>query len=186
MRVASDFDHFRLFNFLLDHFLELGLRHVERRIRSRVGVDVVQNPVRVHDFHGAAGREREHVRHVVASLLIEGHVTGLHVALGALDDDDCVGDSAAAVNDQVFLEVLMEPANFFVLGHFDRLGRRRGAVILHLSANRAAGSAREAGADAHAERDSGARRQYNSKLLHYHFPPEQFLDISNRLNKHSP
>ena len=105
------------------------------------------------------------MRHVVASLLIEGHVAGLHVALGALHDHDRVGDSAVAVDDQVFVEVLMQPADFLVLGHFDRLGRGRGAVILDGAANRAAGSVRASWRRKLMLSAHRARRQYNSKLF---------------------
>src|ERR1019366_1593416 len=156
----------------LDYFLELGLSHVERWILGRIGMDVVQNPVRVQDIHGAAGREREHVRRVVTSLLIELHFAGLQVALGAFRGHNRVRDSAAAADDQVLFEVRMQRADFLVLGHLELPGRGRRTVILDGSANRAAGSAREAGANTHAERGARTRRQYNCKLFHYHFSGE--------------
>ncbi len=90
----------------------------------------MQDAVVIHDLDGAAGRECEDMGIVAAALLIEGHGFRLQVALGALDDNYCVGNSAVAGDQQVFVDVFYQAADFLVLGDLDGLGRGRRAVNL--------------------------------------------------------
>src|SRR5262249_46119048 len=141
MRVALHPDGpLRLLDLPFDLLLELRLRAVGLGVLLPHHVHIVEDAVRVQDLDRAAGREREHVRYVLASLLIEGdglrrHLEGL--PLRRLHDHHDITDAAAGAHDEVVLRLALA-AHLVVLRDVELLRRRRGALELHGARERAA------------------------------------------------
>ncbi len=70
VHVAFYLDDLGLVDLLFHRFLELWLRHVKWSIYLAIGMDVMENPVRIDDLNRRTGWESQNVGMVFAILLI--------------------------------------------------------------------------------------------------------------------
>src|SRR5262249_10900840 len=78
VNIASHFDGLGLIDFNVHSFFELRLSHIKSSVHLAKGVDIVQNPVGIHNRYSRTGGKHQNVGMIAAALLIQGDFSHFH------------------------------------------------------------------------------------------------------------